>query len=88
MSKKIIKFYADWCTPCKVIKPIFNELEKQYTDIIFESCNIETNQELSNKYEIKSVPYFIFLNNDKIVNELVGSDSISLKNKTKELNEK
>ena len=29
---KIIDFYADWCGPCKIMSPIFVELEKEYKD--------------------------------------------------------
>lgn len=37
----IIKFYADWCKPCKEIKPKYNELSNKYSTVKFTKMNIE-----------------------------------------------
>lgn len=57
---KVIKFYANWCGPCKVYAPIFTkvrqELESQ--EIQFEEINIEDPiyQSVVKSYKITGIP--------------------------------
>lgn len=58
----VIDSYASWCQPCKVVAPIFEELSKEYGDKInFYKFDTEENPELSELFEIRSIPTFIFI---------------------------
>lgn len=39
----VFDFFADWCGPCKAIKPAFAQLSKDYPNVRFRSINIDKN---------------------------------------------
>jgi thiol-disulfide isomerase/thioredoxin len=60
---KILKFYADWCGPCKRFAPIFEATKPQFRDIRFEELNVDepSNQALSQQYGITGIPAIVYL---------------------------
>ncbi|AHH09886.1 Thioredoxin [Borrelia parkeri SLO] len=58
----IIDFYADWCGPCKMLAPIYDELSKEYGDRIdFYKINTDKEQEISMALGVQSLPTIIFV---------------------------
>lgn len=57
----IIDFYADWCGPCKMIAPIFEELSETYPDLNIYKVDTEVEQELSGVFQIRSIPSMLFI---------------------------
>jgi len=61
----IIDFYADWCGPCKMVAPIFEELSDEYSDdIVIYKVDTEAEQELSAAFGIQSIPSILFIPNE------------------------
>ena len=58
---KILKFYADWCNPCKQQTKILDEMSLDVTSINIED---DDSGELVEKYNIMSVPVIVFLDDD------------------------
>lgn len=58
---KILKFYADWCNPCKQQTKILEEMSLDVTPINIED---DDSGELVEKYNIMSVPVIVFLNDE------------------------
>ena len=53
----LIDFYADWCGPCKAQMPILKKLAESLKDQIrIIKINIDTNQAITSRYSVKSVP--------------------------------
>lgn len=61
----IIDFYADWCAPCKMVAPILEELSNEYPGVVIYKVNTEIEQELSQIFQIRSIPTMFFLPVDK-----------------------
>ena len=57
---KLLKFYADWCGPCKMQTSIIKNLGEKIT-IPIEEIDIEENMGMSKIYAVRSVPTLILL---------------------------
>ncbi len=60
----IIDFYADWCGPCKMVAPIFEELAAEFPDIDIYKVDTEAEQQLSAMFGIRSIPSILFIPSD------------------------
>lgn len=72
----ILDVYADWCSPCKKMKPIFDALSLEYSYIKFVKINSDDAQEFVKKYKIKGIPCLIFFKGGKEVDRIVGLTDI------------
>ena len=79
---KILKFESDSCPQCKALSITLERISKENI-IDIENIDIEedNNQDLIRKYNIRSIPTLIFLNEDKEYNRLVGNQSYATINK-------
>ena len=67
----VFYFTADWCQPCKKVKPIVEEMKKEGFN--FQIIDVDYEQELVKQFEIKSVPTFILLKEGKEINRITGT---------------
>ena len=61
-----IKFYADWCGPCKVYDKIWTKVESELSgEVDFKSINIEKDTTgLAAEYKIRSIPYTVIIDEE------------------------
>lgn len=69
MSKKVLRFTASWCQPCKMLA---KTLENMTTDYPIDVVDIDENQELATQYGIRGVPTLVMLENDAEVKRVSG----------------
>ena len=60
----VLYFTADWCNPCQKVKPIVEEINKDSV-IKFQLIDVDSEMELTKKFEIRSVPTFILIKDGK-----------------------
>ena len=71
-SKKVlVDFNANWCGPCRMLKPIIEEISNN-DNIKVVSINIDDEDELSEKYEVLSIPCLVLFDKGKEINRSVG----------------
>ena len=69
----VIDFWATWCGPCKRLGPIIEEIAAEYDGkAIVGKCDIEENDDLTEKFGIMNVPTVVFLKDGKEVDRVVG----------------
>jgi thioredoxin 1 len=69
----IIDFYADWCGPCRMMAPVFEELSSEFEGKLnFFKIDTQNENELAEKFEVMSIPTLILLDNGKEVGRLSG----------------
>ena len=69
----LVDFYADWCGPCRMLKPVINNLAENYSGRIkIVSVNVDKNRRLSEKYGVKSVPDVRLFNNGVELERISG----------------
>lgn len=69
----IVEFSADWCMPCKALKPVLTKLSEEDTDVIIGTLDVDDNPDISIKYNIRNVPTTIFFKNGKEIHKIVGN---------------
>lgn len=70
----VLDFSATWCGPCKKIAPIIEELAGEYAGRVnIGKCDVDENEELTNKFGIRNVPTVLFIKNGEIVDKHVGA---------------
>ena len=71
----ILYFTADWCGPCKKVRPIVEELNRDQSYAKFQVIDVDSEQELARKFEVKSIPTFIFIKDGIEINRLTGAQT-------------
>jgi thioredoxin 1 len=65
-------FTADWCGPCKKVRPIVEAINSDST-IKFKLIDVDSEMDLVRAFEIKSVPTFILIKDGEVVNRMTGA---------------
>lgn len=62
----LVDFYAEWCGPCKMMKPVLlNVAERMGDDVKIISVDVDQEQDLASRYHIQAVPTLIIFKNGK-----------------------
>ncbi len=64
----LIDFFAEWCGPCKTMKPILKDIEgKLGSEAHIETIDVDQEEVLAARYQIQAVPTFILFKNGEAV---------------------
>ena len=70
----LVDFWAEWCSPCKMMVPIILQLAREYSDAVyFAKINVDLNQITARQYGVMSIPNFIIFKNGGPADQRVGA---------------
>ena len=70
----LVDFWADWCGPCKMIKPVFDALARNFSGrAYFAKVNVDENQDLARRYGVVSIPNFVLFSKGRPVDRIIGA---------------
>lgn len=72
-EKVIVEFWATWCGPCKMMKPVFERVsESNDTEVQMYTMDIDNNKDFAMSLGIRSIPTVKIFNNGDVVDTKVG----------------
>ncbi len=67
-SPTLVDFYAEWCGPCKTMKPILEQVKKEIgSNAKIITVDVDRNQNAAQVYKVKGVPTLIIFKKGKVV---------------------
>ena len=69
--KTVFYFTAEWCEPCKKVKPVVEEMKKE--GFQFQMVDADYEQLLVKQFKVSSIPTFILLKDGKEINRITGA---------------
>lgn len=71
----VVDFYADWCGPCRMIAPILDEIaSREVGRLLVVKVDTDRAPTLSQRFNIRGIPYLARFENGKKVSDVVGAD--------------
>ncbi|MBN2881087.1 thioredoxin [Candidatus Woesearchaeota archaeon] len=69
----VIDFWAEWCGPCRMMAPVFEELSKEYDGKVkFAKVNTDQASGVATQFGIQSIPTLVVLKNGKESSRIIG----------------
>jgi thioredoxin 1 len=68
----LVDFYADWCGPCRMLRPTLEALSEERADVKFAAINIDENPDLADEFDISSIPCVILFKDGAEADRSIG----------------
>ena len=69
----LVDFWAVWCGPCLKIAPLLDTLATEYAGKVkIVKVNIDDEREVTERYDVRSIPTLYFFKDGKVVDQVVG----------------
>ncbi len=65
----LVDFYADWCSPCRMLSPILDEVSKDHK---IYKINVDDEEEIAQEYGVMSIPCVVAFKDGKEIKRSVG----------------
>jgi len=69
----LVDFWAPWCSPCRMVAPVIDELADEYVGrIVIGKVNVDENGPISSQYGVMSIPTLAIFKGGKMVDKITG----------------
>lgn len=68
----LVDFWASWCAPCRMLSPVVDEIAQESAEFKVCKANVDDEQELAQRFGVKSIPTLLVFKNGELVKTSVG----------------
>lgn len=68
----VVDFSATWCGPCRMLKPIIEDIEMLLKDVTFYNIDVDECEDIAREYKIFSIPTIMVFKNGQVADTMVG----------------
>ena len=69
----LLDFWATWCAPCKMLRPVVEELATEYAGrVVVAELDVDANPQTASKFSVLSIPSLILFRGGKPADRIVG----------------
>ena len=69
-----VRFWAQWCGPCRVMAPVFNAIANDMQDQAqFGEVDLDQSPDLAARYGVQSIPTVLLFKDGLVIDRLVGA---------------
>ena len=68
----LVDFNADWCGPCRMLRPILDEIAAERQNVTIASVNVDDAEELAEAFGVSSIPCLVLMKNGQEVDRVIG----------------
>ncbi|MFW5746966.1 MAG: thioredoxin [Nanoarchaeota archaeon] len=68
----VVDFAAEWCGPCKMFAPVFEEVSEGFKDVLFAKVDVDDAPKTAEKFGVQSVPTILFFKDGIEVDRFTG----------------
>jgi len=69
----LVDFWAEWCSPCKMVAPILEEIAAGSENLVIAKLNVDENPQTAASYGITSIPTMSVFQGGQIVKTIIGA---------------
>jgi thioredoxin 1 len=69
----IVDFWAEWCGPCRMLGPVFEELSGETEGVKFAKVDISANEAIAQKFRVMSIPTIILFKDGEETGRMMGA---------------
>lgn len=72
-EKTLVLFSADWCGPCKIIKPTLEKMEEELSEkLVIVKADVGEAEDSAKKFNIRNIPTCVLIEGDKEIARFSG----------------
>jgi thioredoxin 1 len=68
----VIKFFAEWCAPCRTFSPIMESVAQNVDSVGFWQVNVDEGREIPRHFNISNLPSLVVVKEGKVMETLIG----------------
>ena len=68
----LVDFNATWCGPCRMLKPVLDELAAERSDLSVVGVDVDENMDLAEEYGVFSIPCVVLFRDGAEAERSVG----------------
>ena len=68
----LIDFWANWCSPCKMLGPVLEEIAQERDDVKVCKVNVDEEPLLATQFGVMSIPAVFIIKNGEVTDKTIG----------------